>query len=75
MAPIINSVNHLLLLQWLISSGVVLLIVFFKEYMIKPSVWPADSLYNGLPEEGFIQHQNFRKSPTANVLWEGIIIC
>lgn len=74
MGPFINNVKHLLLLQWLISSGVVQLIVFFlTEYMIKPLVCPVDSLYNRLPEEDFIQHQNFRRSSSANVLWKDII--
>lgn len=41
--------------------------------MIKPLVCPVDSLYNRLPEEDFIQHQNFRRSISANVLWKDII--
>lgn len=41
--------------------------------MIKPLVCPVDSLYNRLPEEDFIQHQNFRRSSSANVLWKDII--
>lgn len=75
--PFINNINHLLLLQWLISSGVVQLIVWFflTECMIKPSAWPADSLYNGLPEEDFIQRQNFSRSSSANVLWKDIFTC
>lgn len=43
--------------------------------MIEPPVWPADSMYNGLPEENVIQSLNLKISSSANMLWKAINIC